>query len=252
MYMSYVAVWTRVISAHARSLLQVIEKRRRDRINHSLTELKRLVPSAFEKQGSAKLEKAEILQMTTEHLKMLQARGMNNPVSFEVDYRSMGFRECVAEVARYLASVEGMDVQNPLRLRLVSHLEAYGAQKEVALKHELSGYNTHWHRLTNYASQGAIYPTSQDATALLSSKLKEPNYGTSYTPSTPAAGYFAAQTTSLNATAGFNANALTSQCPTAFSSTAGTTNLANLSPNTAATLYGSNYITSDAYKFRPW
>lgn len=31
-------------------LTQIIEKRRRDRINHSLSELRRLVPSAFEKQ----------------------------------------------------------------------------------------------------------------------------------------------------------------------------------------------------------
>ncbi|MEQ2197432.1 hypothetical protein XENOCAPTIV_029333, partial [Xenoophorus captivus] len=54
---------------------QVIEKRRRDRINSSLSELRRLVPTAFEKQGSAKLEKAEILQMTVDHLKMLQATG---------------------------------------------------------------------------------------------------------------------------------------------------------------------------------
>lgn len=30
--------------------MQIIEKRRRDRINHSLSELRRLVPSAFEKQ----------------------------------------------------------------------------------------------------------------------------------------------------------------------------------------------------------
>lgn len=55
--------------------LQVIEKRRRDRINNSLSELRRLVPSAFEKQGSAKLEKAEILQMTVDHLKMLHSKG---------------------------------------------------------------------------------------------------------------------------------------------------------------------------------
>ena len=41
----------------------------------SLSELKRLVPSAFEKQGSAKLEKAEILQMTVDHLKMIHAKG---------------------------------------------------------------------------------------------------------------------------------------------------------------------------------
>lgn len=53
----------------------VIEKKRRDRINTSLSELKRLVPTAFEKQGSAKLEKAEILQMTVDHLKNLHAKG---------------------------------------------------------------------------------------------------------------------------------------------------------------------------------
>lgn len=53
----------------------MIEKKRRDRINTSLSELKRLVPSAFEKQGSAKLEKAEILQMTVDHLKMIHAKG---------------------------------------------------------------------------------------------------------------------------------------------------------------------------------
>ncbi|CAH2256885.1 jg11026 [Pararge aegeria aegeria] len=52
----------------------VIEKKRRDRINTSLTELKRLVPAACEKQGSAKLEKAEILQLTVDHLKMLHSK----------------------------------------------------------------------------------------------------------------------------------------------------------------------------------
>ena len=60
----------------------IIEKRRRDRINNSLTELRRLVPTAFEKQGSAKLEKAEILQMTVDHLKMLHAKGKQNFICF--------------------------------------------------------------------------------------------------------------------------------------------------------------------------
>lgn len=53
----------------------VIEKKRRDRINSSLSELKRLVPSAYEKQGSSKLEKAEILQLTVDHLKSLHSKG---------------------------------------------------------------------------------------------------------------------------------------------------------------------------------
>lgn len=56
----------------------VIEKKRRDRINSSLSELKRLVPSAYEKQGSAKLEKAEILQLTVDHLKALHSKGTIN------------------------------------------------------------------------------------------------------------------------------------------------------------------------------
>ncbi|KAJ9583753.1 hypothetical protein L9F63_021916, partial [Diploptera punctata] len=116
----------------------IIEKRRRDRINTSLTELRRLVPTAFEKQGSAKLEKAEILQMTVDHLKMLHAKGMDalayDPHKFAMDYHNIGFRECAAEVARYLVTVEGMDIQDPLRLRLMSHLQCFAAQRELASK----------------------------------------------------------------------------------------------------------------------
>uniref|UniRef100_A0A182RSL8 Hairy/enhancer-of-split related with YRPW motif protein n=1 Tax=Anopheles funestus TaxID=62324 RepID=A0A182RSL8_ANOFN len=116
----------------------VIEKKRRDRINSSLTELKRLVPSAYEKQGSAKLEKAEILQLTVDHLKTLHARGLDDasydPQRFAMDYHIIGFRECVAEVARYLVTIEGMDVQDPLRLRLMSHLQCFATQRELSSK----------------------------------------------------------------------------------------------------------------------
>jgi hypothetical protein len=49
----------------------VIEKRRRDRINLSLDELKCLVTLALENSGSAKLEKAEILLMMVDYLTIL-------------------------------------------------------------------------------------------------------------------------------------------------------------------------------------
>lgn len=113
----------------------IIEKRRRDRINNSLSELRRLVPSAFEKQGSAKLEKAEILQMTVDHLKMLHTaggKGYFDAHALAMDYRSLGFRECLAEVARYLSIIEGLDANDPLRVRLVSHLNNYASQREAA------------------------------------------------------------------------------------------------------------------------
>uniref|UniRef100_G3P1N7 Hes related family bHLH transcription factor with YRPW motif 1 n=1 Tax=Gasterosteus aculeatus TaxID=69293 RepID=G3P1N7_GASAC len=112
----------------------IIEKRRRDRINNSLSELRRLVPSAFEKQGAAKLEKAEILQMTVDHLKMLHAsggKGYFEAHALAKDYRSLGFRECLAETARYLSIIEGRDGADPLRVRLVSHLSNYASQRDV-------------------------------------------------------------------------------------------------------------------------
>ncbi|CAH1737668.1 unnamed protein product [Aphis gossypii] len=116
----------------------IIEKRRRDRINTSLSELRRLVPTAYEKQGSAKLEKAEILQLTVDHLKMIHAKGLDtlayDPSKYAMDYHNIGFRECANEVARYLESVEGMNGRDPLRERLLSHLQYFAAQREYAAK----------------------------------------------------------------------------------------------------------------------
>ncbi|CAN9503808.1 unnamed protein product [Ophioblennius macclurei] len=113
----------------------IIEKRRRDRINHSLSELRRLVPSAFEKQGSSKLEKAEILQMTVDHLKLLHAmggKGYFDARALAVDYRTLGFRECVGEVVRYLSSLEG-ESPDPIGARLVSHLSHYASELDPLL-----------------------------------------------------------------------------------------------------------------------
>ncbi|XP_010224672.1 PREDICTED: hairy/enhancer-of-split related with YRPW motif-like protein [Tinamus guttatus] len=67
--------------------------------------------------GSSKLEKAEILQMTVDHLKMLHATGgagFLDARALAVDYRSIGFRECLTEVVRYLGILEG---QNTLHSR---------------------------------------------------------------------------------------------------------------------------------------
>ncbi|XP_060609271.1 hairy/enhancer-of-split related with YRPW motif protein 2 [Anolis sagrei] len=127
----------------------IIEKRRRDRINNSLSELRRLVPTAFEKQGSAKLEKAEILQMTVDHLKMLQAtggKGYFDAHALAMDFISIGFRECLTEVARYLTSVEGLESSDPLRVRLVSHLSTCASQREAAaMTSSMAHHHHHLH-----------------------------------------------------------------------------------------------------------
>ncbi|XP_003446723.2 hairy/enhancer-of-split related with YRPW motif protein 2 [Oreochromis niloticus] len=126
----------------------IIEKRRRDRINNSLSELRRLVPTAFEKQSSAKLEKAEILQMTVDHLKMLQAtggKGYFDAHALALDFLSLGFRECVTEVSRYLSAVEGLDSGDPLRSRLLSHLASCASQRDAAALTTASHSSHHLH-----------------------------------------------------------------------------------------------------------
>lgn len=50
-----------------------------------------------------------------------------------MDYHNIGFQECIAEVAKYL-SVEGLDLHDPLRVRLMSHLHNITAQREFASK----------------------------------------------------------------------------------------------------------------------
>lgn len=127
----------------------MIEKRRRDRINDSLCELKRLVPSAVEKSSSTKLEKAEILQMTVDHLKAVQARGEYPDHRMAMEYQAIGFRDCVAEVSRYLVSVEGLDLQDPLRLRLMSHLHSFSSRGAGTPVNWHAGYPSHQYQAPN-------------------------------------------------------------------------------------------------------
>jgi YRPW motif-containing protein len=70
----------------------------------------------------------------------LNGYGVHDTAALAMDYRSVGFRECAAEVARYLVSVEGMDVQDPLRMRLMSHLQCYSAQRDAASKASLQSF----------------------------------------------------------------------------------------------------------------
>lgn len=108
-----------------RSTKPIMEKRRRARINHSLTELKNLILDALKKDNArhSKLEKADILEMTVKHLQQLQrqqsARAIVTDCSVADKFRA-GFRECAAEVGRYLGRMDGLEPA--LRQRLMGHL----------------------------------------------------------------------------------------------------------------------------------
>nr|AAQ93670.1 hairy D protein [Branchiostoma floridae] len=106
----------------------IMEKRRRARINESLTELKTLILEALNKDSSrhSKLEKADILEMTVKHLRNLQRQQMAAAVSTDPSllgkYRS-GFSECMTEVSRVMGSMDGVDGQ--VKQRLINHLATH-------------------------------------------------------------------------------------------------------------------------------
>ncbi|XP_045062753.1 hairy/enhancer-of-split related with YRPW motif-like protein [Coregonus clupeaformis] len=159
----------------------IIEKRRRDRINHSLSELRRLVPTALEKQGSSKLEKAEILQMTVDHLKLLHAMGGKGYIEAQVlavDYRTLGFRQCVGEVVRYLSSLEGgVDSPDPIGARLVSHLSHCASQLDPLLLQSAPTSSTlpfpPWPWISSISSYHQMSPASSPPSPSFSAGRRE-------------------------------------------------------------------------------
>ncbi|ESO95770.1 hypothetical protein LOTGIDRAFT_116653, partial [Lottia gigantea] len=103
----------------------IMEKKRRARINASLSELKSLLLEVIKKEGSrhSKMEKADILEMTVKHLRQLQRQKFTGSPKTDTNvlnnYR-LGFEECAQEVTRYLSQMEVCDVD--LRSRILNHL----------------------------------------------------------------------------------------------------------------------------------
>lgn len=91
----------------------MLERKRRARINRCLDELKDLMVTALASDGEnvAKLEKADILELTVRHLHKLQRqqRLSANPV-IDADRFRAGYTHCANEVSRCLATTPGVDV----------------------------------------------------------------------------------------------------------------------------------------------
>ncbi|XP_050682359.1 enhancer of split mbeta protein-like [Leptidea sinapis] len=101
----------------------MLERKRRARINRCLDELKELMVSALQSEGEnvAKLEKADILELTVRHLhKLRRQRRLSLSPSVDADRFRAGFTHAANEVSRCLASIPGVDVR--LGTQLMTHL----------------------------------------------------------------------------------------------------------------------------------
>ncbi|CAL1548647.1 unnamed protein product [Lymnaea stagnalis] len=107
----------------------LMEKRRRARINDSLSQLKSLVIQSSKKDSSQfnKLEKADILELTVKYLRNLQNQQhlqqqsavASSDISLAGKYQA-GFMECANEVIRYLGQSQGFT--DDIKSRVVGHL----------------------------------------------------------------------------------------------------------------------------------
>ena len=102
----------------------MLERQRRARINRCLDELKDLMAGALAAEhgeNMAKLEKADVLELTVRHLHKLrrERRLAANPVTASDRFRA-GFTQCAREVSVALAATPGVDIS--LGTRLMTHL----------------------------------------------------------------------------------------------------------------------------------
>ncbi|XP_055471343.1 transcription factor HES-2 [Psammomys obesus] len=105
-----------------KSLKPLLEKRRRARINQSLSQLKGLVLPLLgaETSRSAKLEKADILEMTVRFLQEQEASVYTASAPGALDSYLEGYRACLERLARVLPACS---VPEPaVSARLLEHL----------------------------------------------------------------------------------------------------------------------------------
>ncbi|XP_014675673.1 PREDICTED: transcription factor HES-1-like [Priapulus caudatus] len=108
--------------AQRKVLKPKIEKKRRDRINSSMEELKIIVLHGLNKDPSlySKLEKADILEMTVKYMRNVSSGAQ---LACSDRYRA-GFSECAGAVSHYMATVD-----SSLQGRMMNHLSAVAASR---------------------------------------------------------------------------------------------------------------------------
>ncbi|XP_048191066.1 class E basic helix-loop-helix protein 41 [Perognathus longimembris pacificus] len=123
---------------------RLIEKKRRDRINECIAQLKDLLPEHLKLTTLGHLEKAVVLELTLKHLKALTAlteqqhqkiialqngeRSLQSPLASDAEAFHSGFQTCAQEVLRFLSGLESGAPREPRCAQLLSHLRAVASR----------------------------------------------------------------------------------------------------------------------------
>lgn len=123
---------------------RLIEKKRRDRINECIGQLKDLLPEHLKLTTLGHLEKAVVLELTLKHLNALTAvteqqhqkiialqsgdRSMKSSIQADLDAFHSGFEACAKEVLQYLNKVENWTAREQRCAQLIGHLHKVSSQ----------------------------------------------------------------------------------------------------------------------------
>uniref|UniRef100_A0A3Q3QLV1 Basic helix-loop-helix family, member e41 n=1 Tax=Monopterus albus TaxID=43700 RepID=A0A3Q3QLV1_MONAL len=135
---------------------RLIEKKRRDRINECIGQLKDLLPEHLKLSTLGHLEKAVVLELTLKHLNALTAvteqqhqkiialqngdRPMKSSIHADLDAFHSGFQACAKEVLQYLSQFENWTTSEQRCAQLINHLHKVLAQFQPgapSLQHQL-------------------------------------------------------------------------------------------------------------------
>ncbi|XP_039213483.1 class E basic helix-loop-helix protein 41 isoform X2 [Crotalus tigris] len=119
---------------------RLIEKKRRDRINECIAQLKDLLPEHLKLTTLGHLEKAVVLELTLKHVKTLTTlteqlhqkiialqngdRSLKSPPQSDLDAFHSGFQTCTKEVLHYLSRSESWTSQEQHGVQLLGHLHS--------------------------------------------------------------------------------------------------------------------------------
>ncbi|XP_069795894.1 hairy and enhancer of split-related protein helt [Narcine bancroftii] len=158
---------------------KVIEKRRRDRINRCLNELGKTVPMALAKQGTGKLEKAEILEMTVQYLRALHSadfsrgREKGELLAELANYFHAGYHECMKNLVHYLTTVERMETKDTKYARILAFLQSKSRRCSDPIFGPISSHDT------DYSYQ--LHPVPEFTNSRLNESLLQQGAGVART-----------------------------------------------------------------------
>lgn len=127
---------------------RLIEKKRRDRINECIGQLKDLLPEHLKLSTLGHLEKAVVLELTLKHLNALTTvteqqhqkiialengdRSIKPSLHADLDAFQSGFQACAKEVLQYLSQSEKWTAREQRCLQLINHLHKVLTQYQTS------------------------------------------------------------------------------------------------------------------------